>query len=77
MIDPRFQMLDEHLTVALNASAAGDEQLVLEHLYHLREVAWGINSDILARRWSLRPQSPQAPPTISRLVKATIDDLLI
>jgi hypothetical protein len=72
MLDPRFNDLQLHLNVAMNAALAGDEQLVAENLYHLREIAWSINSDIFAKRWAARPRH-----SIPRSNRATVDDLLL
>lgn len=79
MIDPRFQEISDLLEAAINAQVSGDEQALLEHNYRIREIAWGINSDILAGRWTrrLRRATPQPSTGHPAPRKATVDDLLI
>jgi hypothetical protein len=72
-LDPRYSTLSEHLERARCAMLANDEQLILENLYHLREVAWDINASILAKRWSGRERPQRRIPTTRPV--ATLDDL--
>jgi hypothetical protein len=75
--DPRFDELANLVARATIAAAAHDENTILESLYHLREKAWDINSDILAKRWERRqvPEVRRIPRT--PVIPTTVDDLLV
>jgi hypothetical protein len=71
--DPRYQLLEDLVTKARIARVANNEQLILEFLYRLRETAWDINADILAKRWRERPHTA---PALRRNPIITVDDLM-